>query len=187
VVWEYGIDRITARRGSFWGMPAARERHYLTGVSICPSPGLMRSTRCCGKTVGFPTRPPAETKHELAAQLVEKVQASERIKARWVVCDEGYGDSPAFLERLAGAGLWYLAEVPRDTKVWPLLETDGQTQRRRPSSWVPPQTRSRKGPLVADFLVLRAVLPLDRLPGPEVWVVIRRKVSGEASEPEWKF
>src|SRR6266702_2648785 len=35
-----------------------------------------------------------------------------------------------------------------------------------------------KGPLVADFLVLRAILPLDRLPGPEVWVVIRRKVSG---------
>jgi hypothetical protein len=44
-----------------------------------------------------------------------------------------------------------------------------------------------KGPLVADFLILRAVLPCDRLPGPEVWVVIRRKVSGEASEPEWKF
>jgi hypothetical protein len=41
--------------------------------------------------------------------------------------------------------------------------------------------------LVADFLVLRAVLPLDRLPGPQIWVVIRRKVSGEASEPEWKF
>jgi len=35
--------------------------------------------------------------------------------------------------------------------------------------------------------MLRAVLPLDRLPGPEVWVVIRRKVSVEASEPEWKF
>ncbi len=44
-----------------------------------------------------------------------------------------------------------------------------------------------KGPLVADFLVLRAVLPRDRLPGPEIWVVIRRKVSGEDSEPEWKF
>jgi len=38
-------------------------------------------------------------------------------------------------------------------------------------------------PLVADFLVL----PLDRLPGQEIWVVIRCKVSGEASEPEWKF
>jgi hypothetical protein len=33
-----------------------------------------------------------------------------------------------------------------------------------------------KGPLVADFLVLRAILPLDRLPGPGIWVVIRRKV-----------
>ncbi len=169
-----------------------------------------------------------QTKHELAAQLVEKVMADVRLKAHWVVCDEGYGDSPAFLERLAGAGLWYLAEVPRDTKVWPVLETDGQTERRRPSSWVPPQTRSRKGPaprrqrlhpsspakvtvedlakqwpssagprfrllegrkgpLVADFLVLRAVLPRDRLPGPEVWVVIRRKVSGPDEEPEWKF
>jgi hypothetical protein len=146
VVWEHWIDRITARLASSWGMPAARERPYLTGVSICLSPGLTRNTRRCGRTVRFPTRPPAETKHELAAQLVEKVMASERIKARWVVCDEGYGDSPAFLQRLAAAGLWYLAEVPRNTKVWPLLETDGQTERSRPSSWVPPQTPSRKGP-----------------------------------------
>ena len=176
----------------------------------------------------IPDGTPFQTKHELAAQLVEGIMASGRLKARWVVCDEGYGDAPAFLQRLDATGLWYLAEVPRDTKVWPLLETDGQTERARPSSWVPPQTPSRKGPapqrerlhpasptkvpledlakqwpssawqrfrlleghkgpLVADFLVLRAVLPLDRLPGPEVWVVIRRKVSGSAEEPEWKF
>ena len=175
----------------------------------------------------IPDETPFQTKHELAAQLVEKVMADGRLKARWVVCDQGYGDSPAFLERLAATGRWYLAEVPRDTKVCPLLETDGPTERARPSSWVPPQTPSRKGPapqrerlhpaspakvpleevakqwpashwqrfrlleghkgpLVADFLVLRALLPLDRLAGPEIWVGIRRKVSGEASEPEWK-
>jgi len=58
VVWEHWIDRITARPESFWGMPAARERRYLTGVSICPSPGLMRSTKHCGRIVGFPTEPP---------------------------------------------------------------------------------------------------------------------------------
>jgi SRSO17 transposase len=176
----------------------------------------------------IPEGTPFQTKHELAAQLVEKVMADRRLRARWVVCDEGYGDSPAFLERLDGAGLWYLAEVPRDTKVWPLLEVDGQTPRPHPTSWVPPQTRSRKGPaprrerlhpsspvkvpleelakqwpssawqrfrlleghkgpLVADFLALRAVLPLNRLPGPEIWVVIRRKVSDSTEEPEWKF
>lgn len=176
----------------------------------------------------IPEGTPFQTKHELAAQLAEKAMASGRLRARWVVCDEGYGDSPAFLERLDGAGLWYLAEVPRDTKVWPLLEVDGQTLRPLPTAWVPPQTQSRKGPaprrvrlhpaspvkvpleelakqwpssawqrfrlleghkgpLVADFLALRVVLPRDRLPGPEIWVVIRRKVSGEASEPEWRF
>jgi SRSO17 transposase len=169
-----------------------------------------------------------QTKHELAAQLVENIMASGCIRAQWIACDEGYGDCPAFLQRLDATGLWYLAEVPRDTKVWPLLEADGQTERARPSSWVHPQAPSRKGPaprrerlhpdspakvavedlakqwpasrwqrfrlleghkgpLVADFLVLRAILPLDRLPGPEVWVVIRRKVSGPAEEPEWKF
>jgi SRSO17 transposase len=87
-----------------------------------------------------------QTKHDLAAEMVEQVIASGRITAKWVVCAEGSGDSPAFLDRLAGAGLWYLAEVPRDTQVWPLLEPDGQTPRPRPSSWVPPQTRSHKGP-----------------------------------------
>jgi SRSO17 transposase len=37
-----------------------------------------------------------QTKHELAAQLVEGVMASGRLQARWVACDEGYGDAPAF-------------------------------------------------------------------------------------------
>jgi SRSO17 transposase len=35
-----------------------------------------------------------QNKHDLAAQLVENVMASERLQARWVVCDEGYGDFP---------------------------------------------------------------------------------------------
>jgi hypothetical protein len=194
----------------------------------CLSPGLARITRNCVRTAEFPTRSPAETKHELAAQLVEGIIASGRLKACWVVCDEGYGYSPALLERLAAAGLWYLAEVPRDTKVWPRPQTGGQTPRALLSRWVLPQTPSRKGPaprrerlhpaspakvtleelakqwpasrgprfrlleehkgpLVADFLVLRAVLPRDRLPGPEIWVVIRRKVSDSTEEPEWKF
>ncbi len=43
-----------------------------------------------------------QTKHELAAQLVEGVMQAGQLRARWVVCDEGYGDSPAFLERLTG-------------------------------------------------------------------------------------
>jgi SRSO17 transposase len=214
--------------GVFLGYASRKGATLLDRCLYLPESWFDKEHKTLWRDCRIPDETPFQTKHELAAQLVEKVMADGRLKARWVVCDEGYGDSPVFLERLTVAGLWYLAEVPRDTKVWPLLETDGQTERRRPSSWVPPQTRSRKGPaprrarlhpsspakvtveelarqwpssawqrfrlleghkgpLVADFLVLRAVLPLDRLPGPEVWVVIRRKVSGEASEPEWKF
>ncbi len=98
--------RITARRGSFWAMPAAKVPPCLTGACTCRSPGLVRITRSCGRPAGFPKGPPAETKHELAAQLVEEVMADVRLPARWVVCDEGYGDAPAFLARLAEAGLW---------------------------------------------------------------------------------
>jgi SRSO17 transposase len=47
-----------------------------------------------------------QTKHELAAELVEKIMTSRRIRARWVACDEGYGDSPAFLQQLDATGLW---------------------------------------------------------------------------------
>jgi SRSO17 transposase len=176
----------------------------------------------------IPAGTPFRTKHELAAELVEALRAGQHLRARWVVCDEGYGDSPALLDRLAATGLWYLAEVACDTQVWPLAEADGQTRRPQPQTWVPPQTASRKGPvprrprlhpaspakvrvdaiaqqwpagawhryrllegakgpLVADLLALRVVSGRDKLPGPEVWVVIRRKVSGPTAVPEWKY
>jgi SRSO17 transposase len=44
-----------------------------------------------------------------------------------------------------------------------------------------------KGPLVADFLAFRALAVRDGLPGPQVWVLVRRKVSGASDGPELKF
>jgi len=214
--------------GVFLGYASRKGATLLDRRLYLPESWFAQDHRTLWQDCQIPDEIAFQTKHELAAELVEKLMTSGRIRARWVACDEGYGDSPAFLQRLDATGLWYLAEVPRDTKVWPLLEMDGQTARARPSSWVHPQVPSRKGPaprrerlhpsspakvpleelakqwpasawqrfrlleghkgpLVADFLLLRAILPLDRLPGPEVWVVIRRKVSGSAEEPEWKF
>jgi SRSO17 transposase len=95
----------------------------------------------------IPPDTPFRTKPELAAELVEAAMAHGDLRARWVVCDEGYGNDPAMLDRFAAIGLWYLAEVPRDTQIWPLVEPDGQTARSRPERWVPPQKPSRKGPV----------------------------------------
>jgi SRSO17 transposase len=214
--------------GVFVGYASRKGATLLDRRLYLPESWFAEDHRALWQGCQIPDEITFQTKHELAAELVEQIMASGRIRARWVACDEGYGDSPAFLHLLDATGLWYLAEVPCDTKVWPLLDMDGQTGRARPHSWVRPQVASRKGPvpsrerlhpdspakvevqelakqwpasfwhrfrlleghkgpLVADFLVLRAILPLDRLPGPEIWVVIRRKISGSAEEPEWKF
>ncbi len=96
---------------------------------------------------GIPRGTAFRTKHELAGELVEAAVAAGTLRARWVVADEGYGDSPALLDRWAATGLQYLAEVARDTQLWPLAEPDGQTPRVRPTRWVPPRGATGKGPL----------------------------------------
>jgi SRSO17 transposase len=177
---------------------------------------------------GIPRGTPFRTKHELAGELVEALTGEGRVRARWVVCDEGYGDSPALLDRWAATGLYYLAEVARDTQLWFLASPDGQTAQARPARWVPPQTASRKGPvpakerlhpaspakrradewaaqvppeqwqpyrllegskgpLVAEFVAVRAVGVRDRLPGSEGWLLVRRTVPAADEEPEYKY
>ncbi len=91
----------------------------------------------------IPPGTPFQTKHDRAGDLVERAVQDA---ARWVVCDEGFGDDPAFLARLDALGLSYLAEVPCATQVWPLADSATGEERARPQSWVPPQTASRKGP-----------------------------------------
>jgi SRSO17 transposase len=96
---------------------------------------------------GIPEGTEFRTKHQLAAAMVEDVVKAQQLRGRWVVCDEGFGDDPATLDRWDQAGLWYLAEVPKDTMVWPLVEPDGSTSRARPETWVKPQRPSHKGPV----------------------------------------
>ncbi len=85
------------------------------------------------------------TKHQLAAELIEQAVEAKRLRGRWVACDEGFGDDPKLLDRFDQAGRCYLAEVPKATMVWPLVEPDGKTPRARPQTWVPPQKPSGKG------------------------------------------
>jgi len=62
------------------------------------------------------------------------------------VCDEWFGRNQALLDRMDATGLWYLAEVPRTTPVWPLREpTDGRRDRPRPRAWRPPRAASGRG------------------------------------------
>ena len=213
--------------GVFLGYASRKGYTLLDRRLYLPESWFREDHRELGRKARIPEEITFQTKHELALKLVGKVVEGKRIRARWIVCDEGFGDDVGLREGFGELGLWYLAEVPKDTKVWPLVEPDG-TPRARPTTWVREQKPSRKGPvpsrervhpdspakaeldlfaekvpevrwtrfrmlegakgpLVCDFVAFRAVAAQGKLPGSEVWVLIRRKVPGFGAEEEPKY
>jgi SRSO17 transposase len=154
---------------------------------------------------GLPPATPFKTKPELALEMITAVVQSQALRCRWVVADAAFGNNPGFLEGVAGLGLWYFAEVPHSTRVWaerpathipPRRGRGRRPQRERvvagtpeaqsvlkmaaalPSAAWTRQTikEGSQGPMVADFAAVRVVAVRDTLPGPDVWLVLRRHV-----------
>jgi SRSO17 transposase len=160
-----------------------------------------RRRKCGGPTdIGFKTKP------QLGWEMIQAVGAAKSLRCRWVTCDEAFGRDTAVLDRVAACGLWYFAEVPHDTHVWgqrPATVVPRWSGRgRKPTrprvvagapaaeavtvvaAGVPAAQWSRqrikegsKGPIVANFTALRVVAVRESLPGPEVWLVLRRHVT----------
>ena len=149
----------------------------------------------------------------LQAAVKRNQQLAEPLLFQWVAADELYGDSPAFREGVAALGKWYFTEIKTTSQVWlnrPEVYVPAWTGRgRRPTrlrlcpssdkavavqaivAQISAQAWRRatikegsKGPIVSDFAFLRVVESRDGLPGPEVWLVIRRQVDNPA---ELKF
>ena len=165
------------------------------------------------RRLGVPEAISFRTKPELAAEMLEAVACSGRLRCRWVLCDEAFGHDTKFLDRINSTGLWYLAEVQHSDRVWlkrpQVVAANWEGRGKKPG---PKQTRPHladgeakartvtviaeqlsrqewkvlrikegsKGPQKAEFAALRAVAVRDHLPGPDVWLVLRRNVeSGE--------
>jgi SRSO17 transposase len=158
---------------------------------------------------GIPDTLMFQTKPELGWEMIQGVLATGNLRGRWLVCDEGFGCDTHFLDNVAGTGLWYFAEVPHDTQGWLhrpataipswLGRGPQPTQARLVEGEPSPQSviqiaqslpishwsrhlikEGSQGPLIADFAALRIVTVRDGLPGPEVWLVLRRNIeSGE--------
>ena len=81
-----------------------------------------------------------QTKPELGWEMIREVVDDQQLRAHWVTCDEAFGRDTAFLDHVAGSGLWYFAEVPHDTRVWlerpltavPVVGSGSQAQSRAP-------------------------------------------------------
>jgi len=158
----------------------------------------------------IPEGTPFRTKPELAWEMIESVHAQKSLSFRWLACDEAFGDNHDFLRRLEALPRVYLADVSVSTLVWlerprttvPPAKTPGRSpSRERLAEGTPPPLRvdalaaqlpkgawrtyrvkaGEKGPIRARFAFVRAVAARDQLPGPDVWVVFRRR-RGEPAE-----
>ena len=152
---------------------------------------------------GIPAEITFKTKPALAQEMLAAVVTTQRLRCRWVVADEAFGDNPSFLEGVAELGLWYFAEVPHTTRVWaerpathiPPWRGRGRRPQRERLVEGAPEARTvlevaaalpaeawthqtikagSQGPMVAEFAAMRVVAVRDALPGPDVWLVLRR-------------
>lgn len=162
---------------------------------------------------GVPAMTPFRTRTELAWAMIAGLRRRGVLPFRWVTADEHFGNNPALLDQIADAGLVYLMEVPHNVRVWqdrPATAVPPPTGKKgRPFTrprlapaastpvrvdalatqvpadvWQPALIQEGStGPLVAEVACGRAVAVRDGLPGPDVWVVLRRTLDGE---PELK-
>ncbi len=153
----------------------------------------------------MPAEITCKTKPELAQAMRAAIVQTQALRCRWVVADEACGGNPGFLDGVAGLGLWYFAEVPHTTRVWdkrpathvPPWRGRGRRPQRERLVAGAPEARTvlevatalpaegwarqtikegSQGPMVAEFATLRVVAVRDALPGPDVWLVLRRHV-----------
>src|SRR5437899_8339888 len=154
---------------------------------------------------GIPLEITFKTKPELAQEMLAAVVQSQTLRCRWVVADEAFGGNPGFLEGVAGLGLWYFAEVPHTTRVWearpathvpPWRARGRRPQRERlvegapaartvleVAAGLPAEAWARQtiqegsqGAMVAECATVRVVAVRETLPGPHVWLVLRRHI-----------
>jgi SRSO17 transposase len=154
---------------------------------------------------GVPVDLTFKTKPTIGLELLQEAVRRGGLPFAWVAADALYGDSPAFRDGVAALGKWYFTEVRCSTLVWchrPEVFVPAWSGRgRRPTrlrlclptdqpirvdalvAGIPPAAWTRatikegsKGPIICDFAFLRVTEARAGLPGPTLWLVIRRNL-----------
>ncbi len=154
---------------------------------------------------GIPQDITFKTQPTLALEMVQELHEDRALPFRWLTGDEAFGRDTAFLDNV-GEIVSYFAEVPKDTNLWlqrpqTAVPARKSNRGRKPTKLklvegepvaqsvatiaanLPTAKWSRhtvkegsKGPIIADFACLRAVAVRDKLPGPDVWLILRRNI-----------
>ena len=150
-----------------------------------------------------------QTKPEIGLELLRRAIQRGDLPFQWMAADEFYGDSPAFRDGVAELNKKYFTEIKCLTLIWrgrpEVYFPERKSRGRRPTrlrlrnpadhpvsvselvTQIPKESWSRatikegsKGPIVCDFAFLRIIQSRNNLPGPEVWLIIRRNVEDSA-------
>jgi SRSO17 transposase len=197
--------RANCQAGVFAGYVSSKGYTLLDSRLYMPEEWFNKEYADRRKKCRIPKEIRFQTKNELAWEMLEAIDREGTLRFRWVVCDEAFGCDTWLLDQIAGLKRWYFAEVPRNTQVWthrpkmavPLWSGRGRKPKRptlldgQPlphavhdiADFLPVERWSRhtikegsKGPIVADFAALRVIGVRAGLPGPEVWLVLRRNI-----------
>ena len=146
-----------------------------------------------------------QTKPEIGLKLVQNAVKRGDLPFQWAAADELYGDSPAFRDGVAELNKWYFTEIKCVTPIWSVRPevhvpawkghgrhptrlrlrhpSDRPVQVKELAAGIPKEGWTRatikegsKGPIVCDFAFLRLIESRGNLPGPEVWLIIRRNL-----------
>ena len=196
--------------GVYLGYASRHGYTLLTGQLFVPQAWFTDDHAALRDDVGLPKELTFQTKPELALTMVEDLMEHKVLPARWLAADALYGDSPAFRDGVAALGLWYFTEVACSTLIWrrhPALvippwsgrgrkptkqrlktptsrpyRVDELLTRLPKTAWVRGLVKEgAKGPIVCDFAFVRVTECRQQLPGPRLWLVVRRNVA-EPSE-----
>lgn len=192
--------------GVFLGYASRKGYTLLDGQLFVPEGWFADDQATLREEVGMPADLTFKTKPERAVELVQALMQRNVVQARWLAADALYGDSPAFRDAIAALGLWYLTEIACSSLIWrrhPALIVPAWSGRGRKPTKVRLKTASNrpyrvdellrrlpktawvrgtvkegsKGPIVCDFAFVRVTEARQGLPGPRIWLVIRRNVA----------
>lgn len=161
------------------------------------------------KKAGIPEGLEFQTKQQLSIDMLRSILDEGSLQFRWVLFDCEMGMDTKTLDVLEQMEQYYFADVPHDTRVWqerPKTEIPskkgirGRTPTREKllvgepkavtvqqlAESLPKEAWSlevlkegSKGPIVSEVAMVRVVAARGQLPGPEVWLVIRKNVDDE--------
>jgi SRSO17 transposase len=187
---------------------------FLTGVTPAGTtlldyqlylPKEWASDRKRRKKVRVPKEVRFRTQPQIAAELLQRTQATGVVRFDWVIADEAFGSNGSLLDILEERKQKYLLEVPATTTVWtvdPAGEVPAGRGVGRPpacprrdavhsvkavaanlpaTAWHAYRVREGAcGPLVFEFAAVRVWAVRHRKPGPTIWLMIRRSLGADA-------